>query len=160
MKKTNAMRILDRNKIPYVINEYEYDEADLSAVAMAKKTNVDIDRIFKTLVLLGDKTGYLVACISGESELDLKKLAKISKNKKVEMIHMKDLLKITGYMRGGCSPLGMKKSFPTYMGNSCLNFETIVISGGKRGMQIEIDPNKLIKVLDIHVDDISINQQG
>ncbi|WP_028857080.1 Cys-tRNA(Pro) deacylase [Psychrilyobacter atlanticus] len=156
MKKTNAMRILDKNKIPYVINEYEYDESDLSAVAMAKKTKVDIDRIFKTLVLLGDKTGYLVACISGEMELDLKKLAKVSKNKKVEMIHMKDLLKITGYMRGGCSPLGMKKSFPTYIGDSCLSFETIVISGGKRGMQIEIDPNKLIQVLNIHVDDISI----
>lgn len=157
MKKTNAVRILDKNKIPYKMNEYEYDESDLSAVAMAEKTKVDIDRIFKTLVLLGDKTGYLVACIPGKQELDLKKLAKISKNKKVEMIHMKDLLKITGYMRGGCSPLGMKKLFPTYMENSCLNFETIFISGGKRGMQIEIDPNNLIKILDIHVDDISIN---
>ena len=157
MKKTNAMRILDKNKIPYTINEYEYDESDLSAIAMSIKTKVDIDRIFKTLVLLGDKTGNLVACISGETELDLKKLAKVSKNKKVEMIHMKDLLKITGYMRGGCSPLGMKKSFPTYIGNSCLNFETIFISGGKRGIQIEIDPNNLIKILNIHIDDISIN---
>ncbi|MCS5421702.1 MULTISPECIES: Cys-tRNA(Pro) deacylase [Psychrilyobacter] len=157
MKKTNAMRILDKNKIPYGTDEYEYDESDLSAVAMAEKTKVDIDRIFKTLVLLGDKTGYLVACIPGKQELDLKKLAKISKNKKVEMIHMKDLLKITGYMRGGCSPLGMKKLFPTYMENSCLNFETIFISGGKRGMQIEIAPNNLIKILDIRVDDISIN---
>ncbi len=157
MKKTNAVRILDKNKIPYVMNEYEYDESDVSAVAMAIKTETDIMRIFKTLVLLGDKTGYLVACISGETELNLKKLAKISKNKKVEMIHMKDLLKITGYIRGGCSPLGMKKSFPTYIGNSCLNFETIFVSGGKRGMQIEIDPKDLIKILDIHVDDISIN---
>jgi Cys-tRNA(Pro)/Cys-tRNA(Cys) deacylase len=157
MKKTNAVRILDKNKIPYVMNEYEYDESDVSAVAMAIKTETDINRIFKTLVLLGDKTGYLVACISGETELNLKKLAKISKNKKVEMIHMKDLLKITGYIRGGCSPLGMKKSFPTYIGNSCLNFETIFVSGGKRGMQIEIDPKDLIKILDIHVDDISIN---
>jgi len=157
MKKTNAVRILDKNKIPYVMNEYEYDESDVSAVAMAIKTETDINRIFKTLVLLGDKTGYLVACISGETELNLKKLAKISKNKKVEMIHMKDLLKITGYIRGGCSPLGMKKPFPTYIGNSCLNFETIFVSGGKRGMQIEIDPKDLIKILDIHVDDISIN---
>jgi len=157
MKKTNAVRILDKNKIPYVMNEYEYDESDVSAVAMAIKTETDINRIFKTLVLLGDKTGYLVACISGETELNLKKLAKISKNKKVEMIHMKDLLKITGYIRGGCSPLGMKKSFPTYIGNSCLNFETIFVSGGKRGMQIEIDPKDLIKILDIQVDDISIN---
>jgi Cys-tRNA(Pro)/Cys-tRNA(Cys) deacylase len=151
------MRILDKNKIPYKINEYEYDESDLSAAAMAEKTLVEIHRIFKTLVLLGDKTGYLAACISGEQELDLKKLAKISGNKRVEMIHMKDLLKITGYMRGGCSPLGMKKTFPTYMGNSCLNFETIFISGGKRGMQIEVDPNSLIKILNIHVDNISIN---
>jgi Cys-tRNA(Pro)/Cys-tRNA(Cys) deacylase len=157
MKKTNAVRILDKNKIPYVMNEYEYDESDVSAVAMAIKTDTDINRIFKTLVLLGDKTGYLVACISGETELNLKKLAKISKNKKVEMIHMKDLLKITGYIRGGCSPLGMKKPFPTYIGSSCLNFETIFVSGGKRGMQIEIDPKDLIKILDIHVDDISIN---
>ncbi|MEI6856847.1 Cys-tRNA(Pro) deacylase [Psychrilyobacter sp.] len=157
MKKTNAMRILDKNKIPYVINEYEYDESDLSAVAMAEKTKVNIDRIFKTLVLFGDKTGYLVACISGKTELDLKKIAKISKNKKVEMIHMKDLLKITGYIRGGCSPLGMKKTFPSYIGNSCLNFETIFISGGKRGMQIEIGPKDLIKILDIHIDNISIN---
>ena len=157
MKKTNAMRILDKNKILYKTGEYEYDESDLSAVAMAEKTKVDIDRIFKTLVLLGDKTGYLVACIPGKKELDLKKLAKISKNKKVEMIHMKDLLKITGYMRGGCSPLGMKKFFPTYIGDSCLNFETIYISGGKRGMQIEIDPNNLIKILNINVDSISTN---
>lgn len=156
MKKTNAMRILDKNKITYITNEYEYDESDLSAVTMAKKTNVDINKLFKTLVLFGDKTGYLVACIPGKMELDLKKMAKVSQNKKVEMVHMKDLLKITGYMRGGCSPLGMKKKFPTYIGNSCLNFETIVISGGKRGMQIEIDPNKLIQVLNIHVDDISI----
>lgn len=155
MKKTNAMRILDRNKISYKVDEYEYDESDLSAMAMAEKTKVDINRIFKTLVLLGDKTGYLVACIPGKQELELKKLAKISKNKKVEMIHMKDLLKITGYMRGGCSPLGMKKYFPTYIANSCLNFKTIFISGGKRGMQIEVDPNDLIKTLDIHVDDIS-----
>jgi len=157
MKKTNAMRILDKNKITYMTNEYEYDESDLSAVTMAKKTKVDIDKLFKTLVLLGDKTGYLVACIPGETELDLKKLAKVSKNKKVEMIHMKELLKITGYIRGGCSPLGMKKHFPTYIGDSCLNFETIIISGGKRGMQIEINPNDLIKILNIHVDNISTN---
>jgi Cys-tRNA(Pro)/Cys-tRNA(Cys) deacylase len=157
MKKTNAMRILDKNKFLYKTNEYEYDESDLSAVAMAEKTKVDIDRIFKTLVLLGDKTGYLVACIPGKQELNLKKLAKISENKKVEMIHMKDLLKITGYMRGGCSPLGMKKLFPTYIGDSCLNFKTIFISGGKRGIQIELDPNNLIKILNIHIDSISTN---
>jgi len=157
MKKTNAMRFLDRNKILYKTNEYEYDESDLSAVAMAEKTKVDIDRIFKTLVLLGDKTGYLVACIPGRQELDLKKLAKISKNKKIEMIHMKDLLKITGYMRGGCSPLGMKKLFSTYICNSCLNFETIFISGGRRGVQIELDPKNLIKILNIHIDDITTN---
>ncbi len=157
MKKTNAMRILDRNKILYKTKEYEYDESDLSAVAMAEKTKVDIDRIFKTLVLLGDKTSYLVACIPGKQELDLKKLAKVSGNKKVEMIHMKDLLKITGYMRGGCSPLGMKKLFPTYICDSCLNFKTIFISGGKRGIQIEVDPNNLIKVLNIHINSISTN---
>ena len=157
MKKTNVMRILDKNKILYKINEYEYDESDLSAIAMADKTGINVDRIFKTLVLLGDKTGYLVACISGEQELDLKKLAKVSKNKRVEMIHMKDLLRITGYMRGGCSPLGMKKTFPTYMGESCLDFKNICISGGKRGLQIEISPKNLIEILKIHVDNISVD---
>ena len=157
MKKTNAMRLLDKNKISYNINEYQYDETDLSASAMAEKTNLDINKIFKTLVLLGDKTGFLVACIPGNKELDLKKLAKLSKNKKIEMIHMKDLIKTTGYVRGGCSPLGMKKHFPTFIHNTVLDFNSIFISGGKRGLQIEISPTNLIKILDIAVGDITLD---
>lgn len=146
MKKTNAMRILDSKKIDYRMMEYPVDDHDLGAVAVAAKTGTDIDIIYKTLVLKGDKTGYVVACVPGAYELNLKALAKASKNKKVEMILMKDLEKITGYIRGGCSPVGMKKSFPTYIDSSAGSHEKIVISGGKRGLQIEISPEDLIKI--------------
>jgi Cys-tRNA(Pro)/Cys-tRNA(Cys) deacylase len=155
MKKTNAMRLLDAKKYKYEIAEYPVDEDDLSAVSAAAKTGQDIRRIFKTLVLIGDKTGYLVACIPGERELDLKTLAKVSGNKKVEMIPMKDLEKITGYIRGGCSPLGMKKLYPTYIDESSMEFPTILISGGKRGLQIELEPEKLGKMLNADVISIS-----
>ena len=146
MKKTNAMRILDSKKIDYRVMEYEVNEDDLGAIAVAAKTGVDLDIIFKTLVLKGDKTGYIVACIGGAYEIDLKALAKASKNKKVEMILVKDIEKLTGYIRGGCSPLGMKKSFPTYIDISAKEYEKIVISGGKRGVQVELDPKDLIEI--------------
>ena len=146
MKKTNAMRILDSKKIDYSIREYEVNESDLGAVAVAAKTGVDIDRIYKTLVLSGDKSGYIVACIPGAAELNLKALARVSGNKRVEMIPMKDLEKITGYIRGGCSPVGMKKSLPTFLDTDAENYETIVISGGRRGVQIEVSPEDLIKI--------------
>ncbi|WP_319202072.1 Cys-tRNA(Pro) deacylase [uncultured Ilyobacter sp.] len=155
MKKTNAMRLLDAKKYKYKTAEYPVDENDLSAVSVAAKTGEDIRRIFKTLVLIGDKTGYLVACIPGERELDLKTLAKASKNKKVEMIPMRDLEKITGYIRGGCSPLGMKKSYPTYIDESAMEFSSILISGGRRGIQIELEPEKLAEVLNAGVTSIS-----
>lgn len=155
MKKTNAMRLLDSKKYKYKTAEYPVDENDLSAVSAAAKTGEDIRRIFKTLVLSGDKSGYLVACIPGERELDLKTLAKTSKNKKVEMIPMRDLEKITGYIRGGCSPLGMKKKYPTYIDESALKFSSILISGGRRGVQIELEPEKLAEVLDAEVTSIS-----
>ncbi|WP_319370727.1 Cys-tRNA(Pro) deacylase [uncultured Ilyobacter sp.] len=147
MKKTNAMRLLDAKKYKYKIEEYPVDENDLSAVSAAAKTGQDIRRIFKTLVLIGDKTGYLVACTPGERELDLKSLAKVSQNKKVEMIPMKDLEKITGYIRGGCSPLGMKKNYPTYIDESAKEFPSILISGGKRGLQIELEAENLAEML-------------
>lgn len=143
MKKTNAMRILDSKKIKYAIKEYEVNEDDLGAVAVAAKTGIDIDRIYKTLVLKGDKKGYIVACIPGGSELDLKALAKVSGNKRVEMIAVKDLEKLTGYIRGGCSPLGMKKLLPTYIDEPAKEYDTIVVSGGKRGLQIEVSPYDL-----------------
>ncbi len=155
MKKTNAMRLLDKNKIYYKVNEYQYDESDVSALAMSKKTNIEIQKIFKTIVLFGDKTGHIVACLAGDRELDLKKLAKLSQNKKVEMIQIKDLLKVTGYIRGGCSPLGMKKIFPTFIDISSLDYEKIFISGGKRGYQIEINPNDLIALINAKVGEIS-----
>lgn len=147
MKKTNAMRILDSKKIKYSIKEYEVNEDDLGAVAVAAKTGVDIDRIYKTLVLKGDKKGYIVACIPGSSEVDLKALAKVSGNKRVEMIAVRDLEKLTGYIRGGCSPLGMKKLFPTYIDEPAKGYDTIVISGGKRGLQIEVSPCDLADIV-------------
>lgn len=147
LKKTNAMRILDSKKIKYGVKEYEVNEDDLGAVAVAAKTGIDIDRIYKTLVLKGDKKGYIVACIPGGSEVDLKALAKVSGNKRVEMIAMKDLEKLTGYIRGGCSPLGMKKLFPTYIDEPAKELDTIVVSGGKRGLQIELSPYDLAKIV-------------
>ena len=147
LKKTNAMRIMDSKKVKYSIKEYEVNESDLGAVAVAAKTGVDIDRIYKTLVLKGDREGYIVACIPGGSELYLKALAKVSGNKKVEMIPMKDLEKLTGYIRGGCSPVGMKKLFPTYIDIDAKDYETIVISGGKRGLQIDLSPEDLSRII-------------
>jgi len=146
VKKTNAMRILDSKKIAYSVKEYEVNEDDLGAVAVAAKTGVDIDRIYKTLVLNGDKSGYIVACVPGAAELNLKALAKLSGNKRVEMIPMKDLEKITGYIRGGCSPVGMKKSLPTFLDTDADTYEKIVVSGGRRGVQIEVAPEDLIKI--------------
>ncbi len=146
MKKTNAMRILDSKKIDYSVREYEVNENDLGAVAVAAKTGMDIGRIYKTLVLSGDRSGYIVACIPGASEVNLKALAKVSGNKRVEMIPMKDLEKITGYIRGGCSPVGMKKGFPTFLDTDADTHERIVISGGRRGVQIELAPKDLMKI--------------
>jgi len=145
MKKTNAMRILDRNKIKYNAIPYQVDEADLSAIHVAESLGQDIAKVFKTLVLHGDKTGYIVACIPGADEVSLKNLATVSGNKKCAMIPMKDIQNVTGYIRGGCSPFGMKKQFPTFLDESALQFETIYVSAGVRGMQVELKPDDLIK---------------
>ncbi len=146
MKKTNAMRILDRNKIKYNAIEYHVDETDLSAIHVAESLGQDIAKVFKTLVLEGDKTGYIVACIPGAEEVNLKKLANVSGNKKCAMIPMKNILGLTGYIRGGCSPIGMKKQFPTYIHSTAKEFDAIYISAGVRGMQVEVEPMDLIKV--------------
>lgn len=143
-EKTNAARLLDQAKIFYNLIPYEFDENDLAAQHVADSLGQDISTVFKTLVLHGDKTGYLVCVIPGNMEVDLKTLAKVSGNKKVEMIPMKDLLNITGYIRGGCSPIGMKKKFPTYFHSTALNYEKIYVSAGVRGLQIEIAPRELI----------------
>lgn len=143
-EKTNAARLLDKAGIAYKLIPYEFDENDLAARHVADSLGQDIARVFKTLVLHGDRTGHLVCVVPGDMEVDLKALAKASGNKKVEMIAMKDLLAVTGYIRGGCSPIGMKKRFPTYFHSTAADFGTIYVSAGVRGLQIEISPDALI----------------
>ena len=156
MKKTNAMRELDKQKIKYDFKEYEVDENDLSAIAVSIKTGEDITKIFKTLVLLTEKKEMLVACIPGADSVDLKKLAKVAGAKKVEMLELKELFNMTGYIRGGCSPIGIKKRHQTFIHESALNKDFIMISAGVRGMQIIIDPRELIKYLNMTVGDIIV----
>ena len=143
--KTNAARLLDKAKIAYELIPYEVDENDLSAIHVADSLGENIEQVFKTLVLHGDKNGHFVCVIPGEHEVDLKLAAKASGNKKCDLIPMKELLPLTGYIRGGCTPIGMKKPFPTYIHESCLNYPYIYISAGQRGLQLKLDPNDLIK---------------
>lgn len=156
MKKTNAMRELDKNKIKYEYVEYEVDENDLSAIAVSIKTGQDITKIFKTLILLNEKREMLVACIPGSDNIDLKKLAKLSGDKKVEMLEMKELFNMTGYIRGGCSPVGIKKRHTAFIHQSVLIKDKIFVSGGIRGVQIVISPEDLIKYLNMTVGDIIV----
>lgn len=155
--KTNASRILDRAKVKYELVPYEVDESDLSAVHVAQQLGEPIERVYKTLVLLGDKIGHFVCVIPGEKELDLKQTARISGNKSCAMVHMKELLDLTGYIRGGCCPLGMKKQFPTFFDSSCLEFDYIYISAGKRGLQIKADPVELIKAAGAKAEQIIVD---
>ena len=143
MVKTNVMRLLDAAHIVYETGTYEVDENDLSGSHAADLMGVDHDRMYKTLVLKGEKKGYLVCCIPVDEELDLKKAARAAGEKKVEMIHVKDMFEITGYIRGGCSPIGMKKHFPTYIEETAVLFDKIAVSAGIRGKQIIINPEKL-----------------
>ena len=147
-EKTNAARILDKAKIRYDIITYEVNEDDLSAVHVAGQLNEPVERVFKTLVLKGDKTGYFVCIIPGAEEVDLKKAASISGNKNCEMIPMKELLPVTGYIRGACSPIGMKKHFPAYIHATCLDYEEIYVSAGKRGLQLLMAPKDLVQEID------------
>ena len=144
INKTNAARLLDKAKISYELIPYEVDENDLSAVHVAASLGENIDQVFKTLVLHGDKTGYFVCVIPVDKEVTLKLAAKVSGNKSCDMIPMKELLSVTGYIRGACSPVGMKKHFPTYIHETCLEFPYIYVSAGQRGLQIKIDPKELI----------------
>lgn len=145
INKTNAARLLDKAKIAYELIPYEVDENDLSAIHVAESLGEVIDTVFKTLVLHGDKTGYFVCVIPGDKEVDLKLAAKASGNKKCDLIPMKELLPLTGYIRGGCTPIGMKKPFPTYIHETCLNFQYIYISAGQRGLQLKLNPKDLIR---------------
>ena len=155
IEKTNAARLLDKAKISYNLIPYEFDENDLAVQHVADSLGQDIAKVFKTLVLHGDKTGYVVCVIPGDKEVDLKSLAKVSGNKKVEMIPMKDLLSVTGYIRGGCSPIGMKKRFPTYFHSSAAEHDVIYVSAGVRGLQVEIEPKDLISYVQATVADVA-----
>jgi Cys-tRNA(Pro)/Cys-tRNA(Cys) deacylase len=156
IEKTNAARLLDKAKIQYSLIPYEFDENDLAAQHVADSLAQDIAQVFKTLVLHGDKTGHIVCVVPGNMEVDLKALAKVSGNKKVEMIAMKDLLQVTGYIRGGCSPIGMKKRFPTYFHSTAKDHDIIYVSAGVRGLQIEINPSDLISFTQSIVADVAV----
>lgn len=143
MKKTNAARLLDGLQINYELREYAVDENDLSAANVAAKVGLPLAQVFKTLVLRGDKTGVLMACIPGGDELNLKKLAAVSGNKKVEMVALKEVQPLTGYIRGGVSPMGTKKRYPVYLDESAQQFPSIAVSAGMRGCQILIAPQDL-----------------
>ena len=145
IKKTNAARLLDQLKIEYQLIPYEVDENDLGATHIAQQLGQPIERLFKTLVLRGDKTGLFVCVIPGAEEVDLKKAAKVTGNKKAEMIHVKELLPLTGYIRGGCSPIGMKKPLPTWFHQSVMDYDTVYCSAGQRGLQFCIAPTDLVK---------------
>lgn len=146
IQKTNAARLLDKSKIAYELIPYEVDDSDLAVGHVAEQLGQSLDQVFKTLVLKGDKTGYLVCVIPGDHEVNLKKTAKVSGNKSVEMIPMKDLLSVTGYIRGGCSPIGMKKHFSTFLHITAKDQSFIYISAGVRGLQLKIAPLDILKV--------------
>lgn len=144
IEKTNAARLLDRAKIAYELVPYRVDEEHLAATHVAEELGEDIGSVFKTLVLRGDRTGYFVCVVPADHEVDLKAAARVSGNKKTDLIPMKELLPVTGYIRGGCSPIGMKRAFPTYIHSSCLGLSEIYVSAGVRGLQIRIAPDALI----------------
>lgn len=154
IEKTNAARLLDRAKISYDLVPYTVDEDNLAATHVAEELGEDIATVFKTLVLRGDRTGLFVCVIPGDKEVDLKAAARVSGDKKVDLIPMKELLPTTGYIRGGCSPIGMKRVLPTYIHATCIEHEHIYISAGVRGLQIAIAPHDLIRYVNATVADL------
>ncbi len=152
--KTNAMRMLDKAKMAYTIREYP-ENGPIAAVDVAKYLGQPTDRLFKTLVTTDNNHGYFVFCLPGDHELDLKKAAAVVGAKKIEMLKQKDLLKLTGYIHGGCSPIGMKKLFPTVVDSSALDWDSIYVSGGKIGLQIEIDPRILENLIGARFDSVT-----
>lgn len=155
IEKTNAARLLDRAKIAYELIPYRVDEEHLAATHVAEQLGEDIACVFKTLVLRGDRTGCFVCVVPGDHEVDLKAAAKVSGNKKVDLIPMKELLPVTGYIRGGCSPVGMKKSFPTYIHSTASGLPFIYISAGVRGLQLKLAPADLASYVRAVFADIS-----
>jgi Cys-tRNA(Pro)/Cys-tRNA(Cys) deacylase len=152
--KTNASRLLTKAGIKYELIPYKFDENDLAAQHVADELGEDINQVFKTLVLSAEKAGHLVCVVPGNCEVDLKKAARAIGAKKAEMIPMKELLPLTGYIRGGCSPVGMKKPFPTFFHSTALDFEHIFVSAGVRGLQLKIAPADLIKYVNAEVTDL------
>jgi len=160
INKTNAARLLDRAHIPYRLQPYEFDPDDLAAGHVAQALGQDINRVFKTLVLQGEGVGYFVCVVPGNREVDLKKAARAAGAKKAAMIHMKELLPLTGYIRGGCSPIGMKKAFPTFFHLTATDFDVIYVSAGMRGLQLEISPTALIDFTRATVADIATDPEN
>lgn len=157
MNKTNAMRQLDKAKISYETVEYEVDESDLSGMHIAEQTGLNPNFMFKTLVAKGEKRGPLVFCIPVNDNLDLKKCAKAACDKRVELIAVKELLGLTGYIRGGCSPIGMKKRFPTFFDEKALSFDKITVSAGVRGCQLLLEREALINFIGADTSDLTVS---
>ncbi len=145
MKKTNAMRLLDSQKIAYDVLTYQVDENNLDALYVADKIGLPVAQVFKTLVLQGDKTGIIVACLPGDKQVDLKEMAKVSGNKNAQMVPLTQVLALTGYIRGGVSPLAMKKVYPFYLDEKANLFDRICVSAGIRGLQMFLPPSDLLK---------------
>lgn len=156
INKTNAMRQLDSAKIKYEICEYEVDENDLSGTHIADQIGLAYEQVFKTIVTRGDKSGYIVFCIPCHKEIDLKAAAAVTGNKRIEPVHVKELLGLTGYIRGGCSPVGMKKKFPTWFDESALLQEKITVSAGVRGMQLLLATSDIISFTSAKCADITV----
>lgn len=157
MNKTNAARLLDSEGISYELVSYDVDESDLSASSVAAKLRQDSGQVFKTLVLRGDKTGIFICIIPGNKELDLKKAAKVSGNKNAAMVQVKEILELTGYIRGGCSPVGMKKKYSSYIDENCILYDQIYVSAGIRGQQLRIAPEDLIIATNSEICGLTIN---
>lgn len=156
--KTNALRIIEKLGIPYEIREYPVDENDLSATHVALEIGLPSGQVFKTLVVHGDRTGVLLACIPSDRELDVKELARVSGNKKADLVPLKEVLVLTGYVRGGVSPVGVKKRYPVFLDKSALDWPFISLSAGARGCQMLLNPANLAKVVDVQVQKISLKK--
>jgi Cys-tRNA(Pro)/Cys-tRNA(Cys) deacylase len=156
MAKTNAARILDSAGVRYEVREYDVDESDLSAPRVAEKIGMPPERVFKTLVARGDRSGVLLACIPASCELDLKALAAASGNKKVELVAVKDVLGLTGYIRGGVSPVGTKKEHPLYVDETVELWDSIAVSAGVRGQQMVVAPADLIRLTGARIAGIAL----
>lgn len=156
MNKTNAMRLLEQSGIAYRVETYEYDEEHLGGEHVAAQVSLPAEQIFKTLVVRGDKKGIMVFCIPVTMELDLKKAAKAAGDKKIELTHVRELLGLTGYVRGGCSPVGMKKKYPTWFDETAVLYNEIAVSAGVRGIQIILDPESLRRFIEAEYADVTM----